>query len=135
MQRIKLVNDIKVSCVAATSFPDGIAAAHEKLHAILPFEGGRKFFGISRPENGTIVYKAGADEIEENEAAQFKLESFIIKKGTYISITVKDYQKNLSKIRKTFDKLISKPGIDPDGYCIESYISDTSVRCMVRLKG
>ena len=29
--------------------------------------------------------------------------------------------------------LISQPDIDPNGYCLEWYLNDMDVRCMVRL--
>ena len=60
MEPINLENDITVLYVEATSFPDGIAESHQKLHTIVPFSDDRKYFGISRPENGVIAYKAAA---------------------------------------------------------------------------
>ncbi|MEO6638588.1 MAG: hypothetical protein ABIN25_09935 [Ginsengibacter sp.] len=58
--------------VIADSFPEGIMAAHKKLHSLVPFSTQRKYFGLSRPENGTIMYKASAEEMEEGEAEKFE---------------------------------------------------------------
>ena len=51
----------------AKSFPEGILEAHQTLHALVPYSQNRKYFGISRPENGNIVYKAAAEELIEGE--------------------------------------------------------------------
>jgi hypothetical protein len=64
-----LENDIKVYYVAASSFPDGVQQAHETLHALMPFDAKRGYYGISYPEGGTISYKAAAAELYEGELA------------------------------------------------------------------
>lgn len=61
METITLGNDIKVFYVTADSFLAGIKEAEEKISEIAAFSKGRKFFGISRPEKGTIVYRATAE--------------------------------------------------------------------------
>lgn len=66
--------DIKVFYVTASSFPDGIKEAYEKLHAMLPSVKDRKFYGISYPQNGKIVYKAAVEEVSEGEANKYGCE-------------------------------------------------------------
>ena len=127
-------NDIKVFYVTAKSFPEGIMEAHEKLHSLVPFSTNRRYFGISRPENGVIVYKAAAAEINEGEAEKLNLDTLILKKGKYISLMINDYMKDIQAIERAFKKLLSHPGLDPQGYCVEWYLSSKDVRCMVRLK-
>src|SRR6185369_6681745 len=101
METITLGKDITVMYVTAASYPQGIMAAHEKLHSIIPFSTSRKYFGLSRPEdhNG-IVYRAAAEQIEEGEAKKYQLETLVIKKGNYITIDLHDYMKDLSGIEK-----------------------------------
>ena len=134
METIPLPNDIKVFYVTATSFPAGIMDAHKKLHALVPFSADRKYFGISRPENGVIVYKAAAEEINKGEAEKLHCDTLIVKKGKYISLTIKDYVKDKQSIERSFKQLLSNPGIDPQGYCVEWYLNPLDVKCMVRLK-
>ena len=93
-----------------------------------------QYFGYSRPENGKIIYKAAAEEKEKNEAEKLKLKSMTIKKASFISILIKDYPNNVSKISDAFQILLKSPDIDPNGYCLEYYISKDDVRCMVPLK-
>lgn len=136
MEKHFIEEDIKVSCVTAESFPDGVLAAHQKLHGMIPFTLERKYFGISRPDQGgAIVYIAAVSELETGEAEKLGLESFTIKKGTYVAKTIKDYMNDLSSIGNAFQELLADPEIDHDnGYCLEWYMNDTDVRCMVPLK-
>jgi len=41
--------------------------------------------------------------------------------------------KDIDSIGAAFNKLIQLSDIDPQGYCIEWYLSDKDVRCMVRV--
>lgn len=134
MKTISIVEDITVMYVAATSFPDGIMEAHEKIHSIIPVKPARKFYGISRPENKTIVYRAGVEVLKPEEPATFKLETLMLKKGNYTCLLIKDYVKDIQSIGSTFDILLSHPNLDPQGYCIEWYLdNNTDVQCMIRL--
>ena len=135
METIQLKQDIKVMYVTASSFPDGVLAAHQKLHSLFPFSTERKYFGLSRPENGGgVIYRAAAEVLESGEAEKLNLETIIIKKGNYVSVILHDYMKDLPAISNTFQQMIAHPDIDPQGYCVEWYLNDNDVQCMVRLK-
>jgi predicted transcriptional regulator YdeE len=134
MDSFILGEDIKVICVTATSFPDGVERAHIQLHAILQEKERRRFFGISRSnENGEIIYKAAAEELEPGEAMGHGLETFIIKKGPYNSFFIKDFMQDIGSIKRAFKLLIAQHEVDPNGYCFEWYIGDNDVKCMVPL--
>ncbi len=134
METITLEKDIRVFYVIADTFPEGIMEAHEKLHELVPFSKERRFFGISRPEDGgEIVYRAAAEELYQGEAQKFNCETLVLKLGRYISLTVYDYLENVQNIDEAFKKLLSYPAIDPNGYCVEWYLNDKDIRCMVRL--
>jgi len=138
METFKIEEDIPVICVKATSFPEGIMDAFNKLHQIIQPSGGilqgRVVYGLSRMENGTIQYWAGATELHEGEAKELNCEKIIIKKGNYISKILNDYMSDLPQIGNVFQKMISRPDIDPEGYCVEWYFNKKDVRCMVRLR-
>lgn len=130
----KLDKDIEVFYVTAASFPDGIMAAYDKLHALLPTGDKRMFYGISYPEkSGKIIYKAAAEAKFPGEGEQYGCESFIIKKGNYTSEIIKDYLKDLPFIGQTFQKMLQHPQLDPKGYCVEIYFNETDVQCLVKL--
>ena len=133
MDTISIEKDIILLCVQAETFPDGIMDAYQKLHSVVQPGADRRSFGISRMEDGAIVYKAAVEENREGEAEEFGLEKVVIKGGSYISETIHDYMNNLPAIGTTFQTLITQPGIDPSGYCVEAYTSQSEVQCMVRL--
>jgi len=135
MKSIFLEQDIKVFYVTATSFPGGIQAAYQKLHSLIGSPESRKFFGISYPETPSkIIYKAAVEERYPGEGEQLGCETFVIKKGHYISIYIKDFMKDIPKIGQSFQEIFADQGIDPNGCCVEEYVNDKDVRCMVRLK-
>lgn len=135
MQQYKLDKDLTLMYVTASSFPGGVLAAHQKLHSLIPFSGKRKYFGISFPDRtGTIIYKAAAEALTEGEAAEKELETWILKAGTYSAITINNYMDDIPEIGKAFEKLLTHPQLDPQGACVEWYLSDKDVQCMVRLK-
>lgn len=134
METTILDKDIKVFYVQANTFPEGVLPAHEKLHAMVPYTKGREYFGLSRPENGgEIVYKAATEEAFHGEAEQYKCDTLIIKKGKYKSTIVRNYTDDVESIKKAFDKLLHQPGLDPKGYCVEWYLNEKDVKCMIRL--
>lgn len=135
MQEFILDKDIQVLCVTATSFPAGIGAAFSKLHTIVPDADKRDAFGISHGgEAGSIIYKAGAAQQEEGEAGKYGCEQFTIRAGKYIGTVLKDWKQDETSIGRTFQQLLQNYDIDPNGACIEKYIDDKDVQCMVRLR-
>ena len=135
MEQYFLDQNIKVICVQANAFPNGVFAAHQKLHALLGDEKERKYFGISYPEKpGSIIYKAAAEERIPDEGASINCESFVIEKGMYHCIFIKNFMQDIASIGKAFQQLLMQPDIDPKGYCLEIYEGDNDVRCLVPLK-
>lgn len=136
MEKYHLPEDISAMYITASSFPDGVLAAHQQLHSLVPRSesDNRKYFGISFPNHeGTIIYKAAAEELNDGEAESLGLETYLIKKGEYISIDISDFMNNIPSIGKAFEELIADPHIDPDGACVEWYMNDNDMKCMVRL--
>ena len=135
MEQVNFVNDIKVFCVTADSFPDGVIACWQKLHSFFAAPKERTYYGISFGEkNGNIIYKAATKEEYDGEAEKYGCEIFIIKKGTYIGETIKDFMKDIPAIGRTFNNLLAHPGINKNGYCLEIYLNEKDVQCLVKLK-
>jgi predicted transcriptional regulator YdeE len=127
--------DITVLCVTASSFPEGVQKAHQKLHSLLPPSKPRTFYGISYAnKEGSIVYRAAAEEVRPGEAEKLKLEKFVIRKGRYISQLLEDWRQDELQVGKTFKKLLSDPRIDKNGYCLEIYLNEKDMRCLVLLE-
>jgi len=134
MENYRIKEDFDVMFVEAKSFPDGIEEAFRELEAALPKNEKRKFFGISyMVENGNIIYRAAAEESYPGESEKLKLHSFTVRKGNYISEIITNWRNNVSLIGSTFQKMLEQQNIKPDGYCLEIYINETDVQCLVPL--
>lgn len=134
MENYLVEKDIRVLCVTAVSFPAGIQEAFSKIHSQVHDTGHRTTYGISYGSpDGSIIYKAGVEALQPGEAEQFGCEEYMIKKGRYIGRVV-NWKKNVAQIGETFQTLLTDPRIDKNGACIEEYINDDEVKCMVRLK-
>ncbi|MCW3121020.1 MAG: putative transcription activator, partial [Flavipsychrobacter sp.] len=58
---------------------------------------------------------------------------FIISKGNYNEIVIRNFMQQIPAIGQAFQQLITQPDVDPDGYCIEWYVGENDVKCMVRV--
>ena len=134
MEKYSIEKDIQVFYVTATSFPKGVGGAFQKLLSLLPSPHNRLLYAISFPnEKGEIIYKAAAEELFPGEGEQKGCETFLIKKGEYWSELLPDWRKDESVVGKTFQKLLQHPGLDKNGYCLEIYLNEKDVRCLVPL--
>jgi len=88
---------------------------------------------MSHRVNEEIIYKAGVEELHEGEAEKLGCESFVIKSGTYTAKTIYNFTSSENGIGEAFEELLGNPDIDPEGYCLEWYITEKDVRCMVPL--
>lgn len=84
-------------------------------------------------KGGVIIYKAAVEQNFEDEAEKLGLEKFTIKKGEYTGREVTNFMKNPQHIGQTFQELLTNPRIDPNGACIEVYLNENDVRCMILL--
>jgi hypothetical protein len=134
MKTFTIPLDIPVLFVQAESFPDGIMDAFNTLRERVPGSEARIVYGISNPENGTIIYKAAVEELYPGEAKHAKCPSMIIPKGEYVFAIIKDFMHHIQEIGICFRELLAHPEIDPEGICVEWYFNETDVQCMIRLK-
>lgn len=133
MEPYHLDNDIRLLCVPAKSFPDGVMAAFQQLMTLFPDQQGkRRLFGISWPDGkGSLVYKAAVEERYRGEAEKMGLESYLLKKGEYLSLVVHNFMNDIPSIGRAFRQLVDAPGVHPNTMGVEEYISSSDVRCMV----
>lgn len=132
MEPYFITHDIHLCCFPASSFPDGVMDAFKKLHTKVPNQNGRRLFGISWPDGkGSMVYKAAIEEISPGETEDLGAETYTLKKGEYLSLTVHNFMDDIPSIGKAFRTLVDAPGVHPNTIGVEEYLSGTEVRCMV----
>ncbi len=132
MEIIQIANDIELAYVTATSFPEGINAAHEAIKSQIALSANNSIYGLSRPEKGAgIVYKAAMELLPGD--APTRLPTITLEKGSYRCITVRNFMVDPTAIGLAFQELLSAPGFDQSGYCVEWYFNETDVHCLIRL--
>jgi hypothetical protein len=135
MEKICIEEDITVFYVEADDFPAGVKPAWQKLHGFFPSPKERRYFGISFPgDQGKIIYRAATEEKFAGEAEKFGCPTWIIREGVYAGVLLRNYMQHIEQIGDTFQQMIARPDIDPEGACVEEYLSQTEMRCLVRLK-
>lgn len=135
MEFVTISEDILTFYVQATSFPEGVLVAWQTLHKMMANPQSRTYYGISHPDNaGKIKYMAAVLAENESEARQYGCPSFTVRKGRYVSKTLKNYMENPSLIAETFQELLQTGAIAKDGYCLEMFTSDNEMKCLVLLE-
>jgi hypothetical protein len=133
MEVFQLKKDLPVMGFQVMTFPNGIGDAFDSL--VSRIEGGfnRAYYGIGfMTQAGKIVYQAAAEVLEPAEPTKYQLESYVIPKGNYLAVTLRDWRKNLHAIKDVFTE-ITKDNRVRDSPCIEWYKDDDEMVCMVRL--
>jgi len=134
MEKYQLNDDIKIICNKAKTFPNGVMEAFTTLESSVPEMEKRTIYGISKlDEKRLIIYKAAVTELHDGEAESLGFEAFTVRKGTYMTETIMDWQNNMQAFGPTFQKLLDNPKLDWDSPCVEWYKSDDEVMCMVRI--
>lgn len=134
MKTIQLSNDIHLVCIQAASFPEGIKAAFDQLYTKVPNANKRLCYGIYEENEKGIVYRAALEQQGTNEAKDLGMESFVITKGNYGSVMIKDWATNIPSIGATFCKMLEDPEIDQNSPSIEAYQPNGELCCMLKFK-
>ncbi|HTJ12027.1 MAG TPA: hypothetical protein VL547_08380 [Dinghuibacter sp.] len=134
MKTYTFPREIRLCCVTADSFPQGVAMAFQQLHSTVPDPVGRRLFGLSWPDGkGSMVYKAAVEERFAGEAEKLGAEPYTLQKGEYIGLEVQNFMEDIPSIGRAFKQLVDAPGVDPGTMGVEEYVG-ASVLCMVPIK-
>lgn len=124
--------DLIVACVTSPNGIEGADDAMATLRSLLSPHERRQFFGIYWPGVDGGTYKAAAT-LTESDSVKQGLGAFTIKNGPYNSFYIKDYKSQPDAVVKAFDMLRNQHEVDPDGYCLEWFVNENDVKCMVPL--
>jgi hypothetical protein len=134
METYQLKSDLQVFGVKVNSFPSGVGEAFDRLVNMVPDGFSRSYFGISYMENGQVVYKATAEQKEEDEAERYNCEKATIEKGKYFISVLKDWRTKTDCIKDIFMEMMEEPGVHLGKPCIEWYLNDNEMWCMMKVK-
>ncbi len=134
MEKYNLTNDLKVFGVQVKSFPQGIGEAFNELSKTVSHGNRRPYYGVSECTKQGIIYKAATLEMFDGEGVKCGCDSYIIEKGEYLAVTVLDWRKKTESIKSVFEEMFKDERSDRSKPCIEIYINDDEMKCLVKQK-
>ena len=127
--------DLRLMVTRADEFPSGIKAAWGRLESKLSWLKGRKFYGASRYEGSQMAYFAGVVPASEEEVKALGLPTMMIKGGKYARAKLLDWPNNADKIGQIFSELMRDFPMDPNGWALEYYRSQSELHLLIPLAG
>ena len=123
--------EIELIVCRADEFPASIKESWERLESKLVSLKGRKFYGLTFFENGQLVYYAGLQPLDKEEAASLGFPTLKLKGGKYVRVKLPDWNKHADEIGPLFDELMETYKKDPAGPTVEFYRSHTELHLMI----
>ena len=125
--------DLNLMVVRADGFPSGIKTAWDTLESRLSSLKGRKFYGVSRCEGSKVAYFAGVVPVSDQEVQALGLSTMTITGGEYARAKLLDWSDHTEKIGQVFSELMRDFPMDPDGWALEYYRSQSELHLLVPL--
>ena len=123
--------DLTLFGVQVKTFPNGITEAFEML--VERFGRERSYFGISwMDEKQKVIYYAMVSELVNGEGNKYHYEKLTISKGEYHTESIHNWMNRLDSIKDVFHGLMSGSMADKNHPCVEWYMSDEEMLCMVQ---
>lgn len=135
MEILNLKSDIHVFGIEVSDFPHGIGEAFDSLIKIVPEGFGRPYYGISfKSPDEKMVYLATAEEKTLGEAEKYNCRRYVIEKGDYLTVTIRDWRTKTDSIKDVFHQMVQDDRADCSKPCVELYKNDDEMICMVKVK-
>ncbi|WP_336515019.1 hypothetical protein [Pollutibacter soli] len=125
-------NDLRLLCKRVPEFPANIDQAFLEMERVFADYVRDGYYGISWMEGEKVIYHACAPVPENIPDGNY--DPFILKKGNYIAVELKNWMQQLPMIKEAFMFLMKDPRFDYNYPCAEWYKSDDEMLIMVRMK-
>jgi hypothetical protein len=125
--------DLRLMVSRADEFPSGLQAAWDRLESRLSSLKGRKFYGVSRYEGSQLAYFAGVVPAGDQEVQALGLPVMTIKGGKYARAKLLDWRSHTGEIKQIFNELTRDFPMDPDGWALEYYRSQSELHLLIPL--
>ena len=125
--------DLKLIVTRADEFPSGVQTAWDRVESRLSSLKGRKFYGVSRYEGSQLAYFAGVEPASDEEVTALGLPTMMIKGGKYARAKLLDWPNQTDKIGQIFSELMRDFPMDPNGWALEYYRSQSELHLLIPL--
>jgi DinB superfamily len=134
METYTLIHDVHVFGLQVKTFPQGIKEVFNALMQKVDNGKNRAYYGLSKMDaDGGILYYANTEEKFPGEAEKYGCESYTMKKGDYLAVTIKDWYSKLDTIKEVFHEMMQDKRADNTKPCIEWYKTDEEMICMMQV--
>ena len=134
METLNLKNDLNVFGFQVKTFPEGVKDAFDTLVEMVPDGLDRSYYGISFMEGDQVLYFATAVEQYAGEAERYNCTRYLIERGEYMTETIHDWLHKTHTIKDVFGELMKDDCPSAKRPCIEWYMNDDEMICMVKTK-
>jgi predicted transcriptional regulator YdeE len=132
MKEYKIEKSFPVIGFPVKTFPEGIETAFRELMNNLPGGDNRVYYGIGECSAAGIVYIAAAEQLAQDEAQNFGLESYKIESGKYLAVEILDWKPKTASIKDVFELMYQHKKADRSKPSIEIYLNDNRMLCLVK---
>jgi hypothetical protein len=127
--------DLRLMVTHADEFPSGVQKAWDSLESRLSSLKGRKFYGVSRYEGSQLAYFAGVEPASDEEVQALGLPTMMIRGGKYARAKLLNWPNHTDKIGQIFSELTRDFPMDPNGWALEYYRSQSELHLLIPLAG
>jgi predicted transcriptional regulator YdeE len=128
-----LQNDLKVFGKQVKTFPTGIKEVFEELINAVPDGMQRSHYGLSHmTADGGIIYIAASVEKYDGEGKKLNYKRYIIEKGEYLAVIVKNWMSKTGCIKDIFHEMMKDGRADLTTQAVEWYKTGEEMMCMVK---
>lgn len=124
---------VRLSVCRAEAFPSGIRAAWQRLEERVGTLRGRKFYGLTLPEEGQLVYYAGVEPLDAEEVRALGFPTLTIEGGRFARVKLDDWSEHTAEIGPIFDYLMQTYPMQPGAPTIEFYRSQSELHLLIPL--
>ncbi|QNF33979.1 DinB family protein [Adhaeribacter swui] len=134
MEIYKLDQNLTLYGFPVETFPNHIEAAFDKLISMLPVDPSRPYYGISQCTPAGMVYVAAAPLQPQDNPEPYGLNKYLMEQGDYLAIRVSEWRTKTHTIKSIFENLVADPRCDTNKPCVEIYLNDDEMLCLVKTK-
>jgi predicted transcriptional regulator YdeE len=133
MEIYHLQKDISVFGKQVETFPMGVKKAFDDLISAVPDVLQRLHYGLSHmTPDGKIIYIAASAEKQEGEAEKLHYSRYVIEKGEYLSVTLKNWMSKTDCIKNIFHEMMQDSRADLTKQVVEWYQTEEEMICLVK---
>jgi predicted transcriptional regulator YdeE len=127
--------ELRLLVAQAETFPEGAAAAFERVESGLPTLRGRKLYGVVYTTPEGVRYYAGVVPEDEQESERLGLPVLTVPAGPYARANLMHWEEHRDDIGPVVDQMIESVDYDPSRPVLEFYRSSFELQLHVPVGG